>query len=164
MLRLLTKGGLFSNLKSKKEINKIIGCRKSNLKGRPSLYLASSGTLELTRLFSKPSAVTMVVTSLNDSRLLSIFFRCMIAGFFHFAKDASEKQLHDSFHSVRDESSEEISAIIQTYTNCKDILSSVTRRQMNKLIKENTNEFMKCMLSDEQKFLTRILVILGQIK
>ena len=81
----------------------------------------------------------MVVTSLNDSRLLSIFFRCMIAGFFHFAKDASEKQLHDSFHSVRDENSEEISAIVQTCTKFKIILSSLSRRQMNRLIKESAN-------------------------
>ena len=53
VLKLLTKRGLFCNLKSKKEINKIIGCRKSDLKGRPSLYLVSNGTLELTRIIFK---------------------------------------------------------------------------------------------------------------
>jgi hypothetical protein len=164
VLKLLTKGGLFSHLKSKKEINKIIGCRKSSLKGRPSLYLVSNRTLELKRLFSKPSAVSMVTSSLNDSCLLSIFFRCVIAGFFQFVKDSSEKQLHDCLRSVRDESSEQISTIVQTYTNCKAKLSSLSRRQMNKLVKESTNEFMKSMLNDEQKFLRHILVILGQIK
>ena len=91
VLKLLTKTGLFRNLRSKKEINKIIGCRKSDLKGRPSLYLVSNKIIELEELLSKPTAISMIVTSLNDSRIFSKFIRCMIARFFHFIKDTPKK-------------------------------------------------------------------------
>ena len=60
----------------------------------------------------------------------------MIARFFRFIRSLKESQLYDGFNSVSDDKPNDISIFVQKCNSLKLIVSSLGKRQMNRLMIE----------------------------
>jgi hypothetical protein len=164
VLRVLENTGLFKNIKSKKDIKKIIGYRNPKLKGRPSLYVIPIKVTEIDNFLSRPKIRRVIIKHLSHTNLLHEFIYYLIYGFYRYVMEASDRQLYEGFRSVANMDSNEADDLVQKYTEVKSGLLSSDEKLLDKLANASTNEFLKNMTKDKSDLLKLILLLLYRLK
>jgi hypothetical protein len=86
-LTLITKKFNVVNIKSKKEMENIIGRKIKELKGRPSFYKLDSNSVNLKKIMSNPTEVRLIINVLKNFELVHFLALVLEAGYYMMKKN-----------------------------------------------------------------------------
>jgi hypothetical protein len=164
VLKILENSGLFKNIKTKKDIKKIIGYINPKLKGRPSLYVIPIKVTDIDKFLSRTKIRRVIIKHLSHTKLLHELIYHLIYSFYRYVMEASDRQLYECFRSVANLDSNEAANLVQKYSEVKSGLLSSDEKLLYKLANVGTSEFLKNITKVKSDLLNRILLLLYTLK
>jgi hypothetical protein len=163
VLKVLEKSKLFSHVESKRDLKKILGCRKVDLKGRPSHYIIPTKIVEIDNFLSRPEIIKIIIKHLTKTNVLREFIKGIIYEFYLFIIDANENELSDGFRSVSNLSDQEITRLVRMYCKVKSRLLSSNRKIIDVMAERSANDLLR-KTKQTPDLVKRILLLLHELK